>query len=208
MEINGVRFHAGFDKEGLFKGHSASIVIDWLNETKKPTKWGVGKEVKIDNLSLSDLKVLSDSINKYIKAVEKSQKNDTCLRQALLTHAQKTTYFEKYTSFDKGYCGVMESLSLGLQLTNMSVNEIIARIKERKDKYLDFEEKSIVDEGFIPNLTKADCAVQSMAFDGYNAAMQSIENIINHYKEEAVDKEKVGNWKPETPKRIVGSTTR
>lgn len=34
MEINGVRFIAGFDREGLFKGHSASIVLDWLNETQ------------------------------------------------------------------------------------------------------------------------------------------------------------------------------
>ena len=116
MEINGVRFIAGFDREGLFKGHSASIVLDWLNEPQKPSRWGTGKEVKIDNLSLSDLKLLADSINKYIKAVEMSSKNDESLRQALLCHAQKTTYFEKYTNFDRGYCGVMESLALGLQI--------------------------------------------------------------------------------------------
>lgn len=208
MEINGVRFSAGFDREGLFKGHSASIVLDWLNETGKPSGWGTGKEVKIDNLSLSDLKVLSDSINKYIKTVEKSNRNDESLRQALLCHAQKTTYFEKFSNFDRGYCGVMESLALGLQLSDMSVNEIIARIRERKNVYLDFEKQSIVDDGFIPDLTKAECAMKSMAFDGYNAAMKSIENIIGHFKAEAADANNVGNWKPKLPKRIIGQSTR
>lgn len=208
MEINGVRFTAGFDREGLFKGHSASIVLDWLNETKKPSRWGTGKEVKIDNLSLSDLKVLSESINKYIKAVEKSCKNDESLRQTLLCHAQKTTYFERFTNFDRGYCGVMESLALGLQISDMSVNEIIARIRERKNVYLDFEENSIIDEGFIPDQTKAECAKKSLALDGYNAAMESIQKIIEHFKSEAVNKEKVGTWKPGKPKRIIGQTTR
>ena len=94
MEINGVRFSAGFDREGLFRGHSASIVLDWLNETGKPSGWGTGKEVKIDNLSLSDLKVLSDSINKYIKAVEKSNRHYCVMPRRQLTSRNSRTSIE------------------------------------------------------------------------------------------------------------------
>ena len=71
-----------------------------------------------------------------------------------------------------------------------------------------FEENSFIDEGFIPDQTKAECARKSMALDGYNAAMESIQKIIEHVKSEAVDKEKVGTWKPDKPKRIIGQTTR
>lgn len=71
-----------------------------------------------------------------------------------------------------------------------------------------FEENSFIDEGFIPDQTKAECARKSMALDGYNAAMESIQKIIEHFKSEAVDKEKVGTWKPDKPKRIIGQTTR
>lgn len=39
MNINGVCFSASFDKNGLFEGHSASLVIDWMNETKTPSNW-------------------------------------------------------------------------------------------------------------------------------------------------------------------------
>ena len=66
MNINGVCFSASFDKNGLFEGHSASLVIDWMNETKTPSNWGVGKEVKLHNLSLSDLRKLSYSIDEFV----------------------------------------------------------------------------------------------------------------------------------------------
>lgn len=138
MNINGVCFSASFDKNGLFEGHSASLVIDWMNETKTPSNWSVGKEVKVHNLSLSDLRKLSYSIDEYIQAVNETSKDDIGLRQALLTHAQKTTYFEQRTTFDRGYFGVMESLSLGLHLSDLSVNELLERIKERKPIYIEF----------------------------------------------------------------------
>lgn len=196
MNINGVCFSASFDKNGLFEGHSASLVIDWMNETKTPSNWGVGKEVKLHNLSLSDLRKLSYSIDEYIQAVNETSKDDIGLRQALLTHAQKTTYFEQRTTFDRGYFGVMESLSLGLHLSDLSVNELLERIKERKLYYIKADAECIVDKGFIPVVSEKIAALSSMALDGFNAAIESIENIINHYKEEAENKEGVGNWDP------------
>ena len=147
MNINGVCFSASFDKNGLFEGHSASLIIDWMNETKTPSNWGVGKEVKLHNLSLSDLRKLSYSIDEYIQAVNETSKDDIGLRQALLTHAQKTTYFEQRTTFDRGYFGVMESLSLGLHLSDLSVNELLERIKERKLYYIKADAECIIDKG-------------------------------------------------------------
>lgn len=196
MNINGICFSASFDKNGLFEGHSASLIIDWMNETKTPSNWGVGKEVKLHNLSLSDLRKLSYSIDEYIQAVNETSKDDIGLRQALLTHAQKTTYFEQRTTFDRGYFGVMESLSLGLHLSDLSVNELLERIKERKLYYIKADAECIVDKSFIPVVSEKIAALSSMALDGFNAAIGSIENIINHYKEEAENKEDIGNWEP------------
>lgn len=104
------------------------------------------------------------------------------------------------------YLAHREKLLAASKLYNKNHPEKAKEYREHRRKHHPEREKEYRLRYY--NKNKEKIAEKSMALDGYNAAMKSIQKIIEHFRSEAVNKEKVGTWKPDKPKRIIGQTTR
>lgn len=198
MEINGLKFRRNFDSNGVSSGFDVDKRFTWSGEYNRKALFAdYHKEVKITGLTLPELKLLADSINKFVKVQKKGEKNDQNLRADINQYIIDNAYNSTDIAYRKGFNSVLETCRFGLEMTEMSVNEIIAKIREFKQRFTDYDGYHVVEyEPLFGTSREVDCDV--IKLDGYNKAMHALLRIIESHKEEAEDKDAVGNWKPKT----------
>ena len=196
MEINGLNFRRRFNENGVSSGFDVDKSFTWKSDYGNSNMFdSYHKEVKLQGLTLSDLKILAASINEFVKRQKKGEKNDVNLRNDLNQFIVDNAYNATDLAYHKGYNSVLETCKIGLTMTDMSVNEIIAKIKEFKERFTDFDGEHIVDYNPLFG-TEFEVACDVIKLDGYNKALHGLLRIIETHKEEADAKEAVGNWKP------------
>ncbi len=196
MEINGLKFERRFNENGVSSGFDVNKRFTWSEEGGKDFGFSdYGKEVRLQGLTLDDLVILSDSIKEFVKAQRKGYKDDVNLRSDLATYIRDNAYNSLDLAFKKGFNSVLTTCQIGLKMTNMSVNEIIDKIKEFKQQFTDYDGQNIIDyDPIFGTVNEVDRDV--IKLEGYNKALHALLRIIETHKKEAADKDAVGNWKP------------